>query len=384
MQFLNKQQLKSNIDQAAQYDFDQQKVFGSAYCVMQNGQIAYEKCYGTTSLDSQEAVTNKTIFRIASMTKPITAVAALILVDRGLLSLSDRVADYLPEFKDIHITELTKTGQLIDLGKAKNHITILHLLTHSSGIGTLAMSKSSRMTDEDKKSVDTTVEFFAKIGLDYEPGTKQYYSGIAAFDVLVKIIEQITKTDYLKFLQQEIFDPCDMVDTTFVPSQEQWERIIAMHDRVDGKNSVAKMKENCVHRDFPCTHYLGGGGLASTLSDYAKFATMLLNNGKTPKKQIISQETFRLLHTAYVPQRTNENVHWGLGVRIVTGEGYENLPIGAYGWSGAYGSHFWVDPANQVVAVFMKNSHVDGGSRCESGRNFEIAVNHSFDHAENT
>lgn len=376
---LNKELLKTNIDNAAQYDFDNQKVFGSAYSVMQDGEIVYEKCYGTTSPDTQEPVTDTTIFRLASMTKPITAVAALILVERGLLSLSDKVADYLPEFKDIHITQLTKEGELIDLGKAENDITILHLLTHSSGIGSIMMSKSSRMTAEDKKSVENTVQFFANIGLDYEPGTKQYYSGIAAFDVLVKIIEQITKTDYLKFLQQEIFEPCDMVDTTFIPTQAQWDRIIAMHCRVDGKNAVAKMNENCVHRDFPCTHYLGGGGLISTLSDYKKFAKMLLAGGKTPKKQILSEETLQLMHTGYVPQRTNENVHWGLGVRVVTNEGYERLPVGAYGWSGAYGPHFWIDPANKVAAIFMKNSQVDGGSRSESGRNFEIAVNNSFD-----
>lgn len=379
MRKLNGQLLQANIEKAAQYDIDNQKVFGSAYCVIQDGVTVFEKCFGTTALDSQESVTNKTIFRLASMTKPITAVAALILVDRGLLSLSDKVADYLPEFKDIHITEFTKDGDLIDLGKAKNDITILHLLTHSSGIGSIAMSKSKRMTDEDKKSVESTVQFFARIGLDYEPGTQQFYSGIAAFDVLVKIIEQITKTDYLTFLQKEIFEPCDMVDTTFVPTQEQWDRLIAMHNNVDGKNSIGQMKENCVHRDYPCTHYLGGGGLISTLDDYTKFAKMLLGNGKTPKKQILGEETFRLLHTGFAPKRTNINENWGLGVRVVIGEGYETLPVGAYGWSGAYGCHFWIDPANQIAAIFMKNSQIDGGSRSKSAYNFEKAVNDSFD-----
>lgn len=379
MKKLNKELLNTNIEKAAQYDFDNQKVFGSAYCVMQEDAVVCEKCFGTTSLDTREPVTKNTIFRLASMTKPITAIAALILVERGLLSLSDKVADYLPEFKDVHITEISKTGELVDLGKAKNEITVLHLLTHSSGIGSIAMSKSGRMTEEDKKSIDNTIKFFVNIGLDYEPGTKQYYSGIAAFDVLVKIMEQITQTDYLTFLHREIFEPCDMADTTFVPTPAQWGRIIAMHNRVDGRNSVAKMKENCVLRDYPCTHYLGGGGLLSTLEDYTKFARMLLNRGKTPKKQIINEETFRLLHTAYVPQRTNINVHWGLGVRVVTGEGYETLPVGAFGWSGAYGSHFWIDPANQVAAIFMKNSQFDGGSRSESGRNFEKAVHDSFD-----
>ena len=380
MQNLNKELLQANIEKAAQYDFDNQKVFGSAYFVMQEDAVVCEKCFGTTSPHSTEPVTNRTIFRLASMTKPITAIAALILVDRGLLSLSDKVVDYLPEFKDIHITQITQTGELVDLGKAKNDITVLHLLTHSSGIGSIAMSKSAKMTDEDKKSVDNTVKFFAKIGLDYEPGTKQYYSGIAAFDVLVKIMEGITQTDYLTFLQQEIFEPCDMVDTTFIPTEAQWGRIIAMHNRVDGKSVVGTVKENCVHRDYPCTHFLGGGGLISTLSDYAKFATMLLHSGKTPKKQLVREDTFQLLHTSHAPMRTDPNQHWGLGMRVVTGEGYERLPVGAYGWSGAYGSHFWLDPANKLVAIFMKNSQVDGGSRNESGRNFEQAVHDSFDH----
>ena len=379
MKKLNKQLLQTNIDQAAQYDFDNQKVFGSAYCILQDGEIVYEKCYGTTSPDSQEPVTNKTIFRLASMTKPITAVAAMILVERGLLSLADKVTDYLPEFRDIHVTELTKDGRLVDLGKAKNEITILHLLTHSSGFGSLASSKAEKMTAADKETIDSTIRYFVKAGLDYEPGTKQYYSGTAAFDVLVKIMEQITGTDYLTFLQKEILEPCDMVDTTFVPTQEQWGRIIAMHNRVAGKSVIGTMKENCILRDYPCTHYLGGGGLVSTLSDYLNFAKMLLNNGKTPKKQILREETSRLLHTAYAPQRINENIHWGLAMRVVTGEGYERLPIGAYGWSGAYGSHFWIDPANKIAAIFMKNSQIDGGSRNESGRNFEIAVHDSFD-----
>ena len=93
-----------------------------------------------------------------------------------------------------------------------------------------------------------------------------------------------------------------MVNTTFVPTKEQWKQIIAMHNNIDGKNSVAKMKENCIFVDYPCTHYLGGAGLVSTLDDYSRFAKMLLNNGKTPKKQILNEETFQLLHTPFVSE----------------------------------------------------------------------------------
>ena len=172
MNKLNKELLKINIEAAAKYDFDNHKVFGSAYCVIQENDVIYKNCFGTTSADNAEAVTQNTLFRLASMTKPITAIAALILVERGQLSLSDKVSDYLPEYKDVHITKISDTNEKIDLGKAQNDITILHLLTHTSGIGS-DPAKSQKMTDEDKKSIDNTVKFFSKIGLDFDPGTKQ-------------------------------------------------------------------------------------------------------------------------------------------------------------------------------------------------------------------
>ena len=378
MNKLHKNLLKINIEKAAQYDFDNHKVFGSAYCVIQEDNVIYKNCFGHTSDDNTEPVTENTLFRLASMTKPVTAIATLILVERGQLSLSDKVSDYLPEFKDIHITQITDTNERIDLGKAQNDITICHLLTHTSGIGSNAV-KLEKMTDEDKKSIDNTVKFHSEVGLDFEPGTKQQYSGTGAFDVLVKIIEKITKTDYLNFLQQEIFEPCEMVNTTFVPTQEQWKQIIAMHNKVVGKNNVAKMKENCIFADYPCTHYLGGAGLVSTLADYSRFAKMLLNKGQTLKKQILGEETFRLLHTPFVSEEIMpSNERWGLGVRIIVKEDYKTLPVGTFGWSGAYGSHFWVDPANKIAAVFMKNSLFDGGAGNESACNFEKAVNDSF------
>ena len=378
MHKLNKEILKTNIEKVAQYDFDNNKVFGSAYCVIQENDVIYEKYFGSTSADGTEAITKNTMFRLASMTKPVTAVATLILIERGLLSLSDKVTDYLPEFKDIHITQLTASNEWIDCGKSKNNITIQHLLTHTSGIGSDAI-KCQKMTNEDKKSLDNSVRFFSKIGLDFEPGTREQYSGTGAFDVLARIIEKITKTDYQSFLKQEIFVPCEMTNTTFVPTKEQWGQFIAMHNKIDGKNQVARMKENCVFADYPCTHFLGGAGLASTLEDYSRFAKMLLNKGKTPKKQIIDKQTLRFLSTPSVSEKIMPSYErWGLGVRVIVTEKYKTLPIGTFGWSGAYGSHFWIDPTNNVAAIFMKNSLFDGGAGNESARNFEKAVNDSF------
>ena len=340
--------------------------------------MIYKNCFGHTSKDSAAPVSERTLFRLASMTKPITSIATLILVERGQLSLSDKVSDYLPEFKDIHVKHLANDNKEIDLGKAKSDITIAHLLSHTSGFGS-DNAKYKRMTDDDKTSVDNTIKFYIEAGLDFEPGTQQKYSPIGAFDVLVKIIEKTTQADYLRFLQQEIFEPCEMTNTTFVPTQMQWKQLIDMHNKVNDQNSVTILKENCVAFDFPCTHYLGGGGLISTLDDYSKFAKMLLNNGKTPKKQILSEKIFRLLHTPFVSEEIMPlKTRWGLGVRVIVKEEYETLPVGAYGWSGAYGSHFWIDPTNKVAAVFMKNSLFDGGSGNESACNFEKAVKDSF------
>ena len=123
MNKLNKDLLKTNIEKVALYDMESNKVFGSAYCVIQGDDVVYKNCFGTVSADATEPITENTIFRMASMTKPVTAVATLILVERGLLSLSDKVSEYLPEFKDIHITQITQSGSLIDLGKAQNEIT---------------------------------------------------------------------------------------------------------------------------------------------------------------------------------------------------------------------------------------------------------------------
>lgn len=374
MKLLDSERLKAKIEEIAEYDLLNNKVFGSAYCVLQEDTVVYKNCFGNTTIGAPSPVTEKTIFRLASMTKPVTAMAMLILIDRGLLSLTDPVSKYLPEFCEPHIIRYSDDSNPVDLGRAKNMVTIRHLLNHTSGIGTDAL-KIARLSREDKQTVDHTVTYYSKAGLDFEPGTDQQYSPTGAFDVLVKIIEMVTGEDYQGFLRREIFEPCGMPDTTFVLTTEQWARMIDMHHKVDGKNAVKEMADNCVFGDYPCTHYLGGAGLVSTLADYVNFAKMLLNRGRAEAGQLVSEETFSLLHTPSVSEEIMPgNERWGLGVRVIVDESYELLPVGSFGWSGAYGTHFWVNPENRVAAVFMKNSLFDGGAANESARKFEEAV----------
>ena len=377
MKLLDKERLSENIEKIASYDFDNKKVFGSAYWVYQNGEVVFNKCYGKTSFNSLGAVTETTLFRLASMTKPITAVAVLILVEKGLLSLSDKVSKYIPEFADIHVKALDSNNRLNDLGKPLKEPTIANLLSHCSGID--ETQKSQIMTVDDKKSIDSLISFYIKSGLDYSPEEKQAYSGVVAFDVVTSIIEKVTDRDYQSFLKEYIFEPLGMNDTVFTPDEEQWSRIIAMHNKDGEEYREEKMHENCIFGDYPCTHYLGGAGLVSTLSDYSKFAKMLLDNGKYDGKVIVSEDTLANMYTPQVSRKIMDWCEmWGLGVRVIVDTEYKNLPVGAFGWSGAYGSHFWIDRENKVAAVFMKNSFFDGGSGNESARNFEKAVADSF------
>ena len=165
MKSIELNRLNRNIEEIALYDLREHNTFGSAYYVSQQGKIVYQKCFGKVTPNGCLAVNENTIFRMASMTKPVTAVAILILVDRGMLSLDAPVKKFLPQFENIHIT--ATDGTII--GISKTDMTILHLLTHTSGIGD---SKTSQMCAEDKKSVENSVNFYAKAGLDFEPFTK--------------------------------------------------------------------------------------------------------------------------------------------------------------------------------------------------------------------
>ena len=369
MQKLNKTLLYENIDRIAQYDFSKNKVFGSAYYVYQEDSLDFEKCYGRISLNSDTPVTKHTLFRLASMTKPITAVATLILVEQGRLSLEDPVDKFLPNFKSISVVD-----SLGNRFKPINMPTVRNILSHCAGIGS-NYSKLDDMTAKDRETIDASIAYYINKGLDYEPGTAQMYSATGAFDVLVKIIEIVTGTAFPDFLQEVIFEPCKMENTTFAPTAQQKENMIKMHQLLDGENAEFEMPEGCVFESFPYAHYLGGAGLASTLSDYCNFAKMLLNKGSIDGKQIISEETFNQLCTPQVSKDIMNNDYlWGLGVRVISDDSYPYLPVGTYGWSGAYGSHFWIDPENRIFAVYMKNSKFDGGAANESGKNFEKAV----------
>ena len=371
---INKEILAENISKRIQNDIDAQEICGASVLVRQKGELLFKNCFGTTAPNGDVPLNYDTVFRMASMTKPVTAVATMILVEQGKLTLDDLVSDYLPIFKEQYVAKV-ENGEVVRDFKAKTPITIRHLLTHTSGIGSGRVYdiQYEQMTPEAVATLDGAVSYYADMGLSFEPFTKEEYSGTAAFSVLTKIIEMQSGTDYETFLKENIFNPLGMTDTCFVPSDAQWTRMAVMFDKKDGKPCVGEYYENCVFRKFPCTHFLGGAGLISTLSDYDKFVQMLGNGGILNGNRIISEQSVKEMATAHVPESIQgKDIRWGLGVRVITGENV--LPKGCFGWSGAFGTHFWVDPENQITALYMKNACYDGGAGARTARNFETDV----------
>ncbi len=376
MKLINEKLLKENIEKRALSDLEMCNISGCGIIVKQNGQTVYKNTFGTQCPGSKLPLREDATYRMASMTKPITAAAILIQVGRGKISVFDPIEKYYPEFNDLTVEKL-ENGTAVSLGKSTEKVTVFNLLTHTSGIGTGEIGDyyTSRMTAQDKKDLSSVIKYYSEMPLAFIPSTAQFYSPVAAFDILAGIVEQTSGMKYDEFLKKEIFDPLGMVDTTFAPTDDQWNRMIGMHNKSDGKSVAGYMPAGCVFADFPTTYFCGGAGLISTLSDYSRFAELLLRNDG----EIIKPELIREMSTAKLtPDIMPGSQVWSYGVRVITDSSYKRLPVGTFGWSGAYGTHFWVDPENKVTAVYMKNSHYDGGSGALTAANFEIDVTESF------
>ena len=367
MKVLNEAKLRSAIEKRMADDIAQNRVGGASLLVVQDGKEIYRASFTNPQMAGQ-SVTEDTLYRLASMTKPISGVAAMILVERGLLRLDDTVESYLGTFGDMLV--LDGEGGTFPTDR---RVTVRHLLTHTSGIGSGAAIdySTSHRTSADLVDNASYVRHLEQMPLSFVPGTRQEYSGIAAFSVLTAIIQKLSGLSYEEFLQKEIFRPLGMVDTTFVPSEAQRARIIPMHDLVEGECALGPTYEGCVFEQIPVTNFLGGAGLVSSTADYARFATMLLHGGAYEGGRILTEESVRELSRPDVPMSDTES--WGLGVRAVRAQG-NTLPIGAFGWSGAYGTHFFVEPENRIVGIYMKNSAYDGGSGAVTSANFERDV----------
>ena len=381
MRKLNAEKLNALVDARVNADIESGKVGGAALCVMQDGKVLLHKTYGYQNATTKQPLREDAMFRLASMTKPITAVAALIAEEQGLLSIDDELAKYIPAYAHMKIGHM-ENGQPVYDQDAQTPITIKHLLSHTSGIGTMEIGDHAwaTMPEENAKTPAGVMDWFADKMLAFEPYTAQWYSPVVAFVAVARVIEIVSGMAYNEFLDKYLFLPLGMQDTTFALSEDQKVRMIAMHNYTEQQGGFAVPKSlDTIFEGIPVTQYCGGAGLAATMDDYVKFGEMLTHSGALNGVRILSEASVKKMATVQVTdQIMPPPIQWGLGVRVITADGYQMLK-GCFGWSGAYGTHYWSDPANKITAVYMKNSGYDGGAGALTSFLYEQDVYASFE-----
>ena len=354
------------------------KIAGCAATVWQKGKCVFRAFKGT--LDGEHAVGEHSAFRLASMTKPITAVAVLLCVQDGLLKLTDPISAYLPAFFELWVAKKTEKGYI--KGERAKPVTIWNLLTHTSGIGSgeAGNAQYDVFKPREGDTLASAVDRYAGILLDFQPGSAQMYSPVMALDIAARIVEVVSGKPYDEFLKERIFRPLGMEETSYRLTDYRKEDLALTCKHEDGKLIAEPLLYN--FNTFPAGYTGGGAELLSTLDDYCRFAEML-RRVHAGGEGILSPALVREMAT---PQLDGSYAgvtlifNWGLAVRTLSAQTDDQpLSVGSFGWSGAYGTHFWVDPSKQLVAVYMHNSATYGGAGAPHTYAFERAVMKDFE-----
>ena len=373
--------LTDAIDRMTVQDIEDGLVTCAAVQVVCKGKTVYRKNHGFADAETSVPLNDSHLFRMASMTKPVTAVCVMMQIDRGKLSLDDPAGQYLPQLSGMQVAEVDREGNLLRTHPAPTEFTVRDLLTHSSGLGSGAwFGKFCRDPGfADGVTLADKIDDWAHSYLEFDPSTAFSYSGLVGFDVLAHLVEVTSGMTYAEFAKKNLFDPLGMTDTCFVPTEEQWGRMVQMHETVEkGKTAPVDMGR-FVFGSCPITYHSGGAGLVSCLADYTRFVHMLLSDGESGGVRILSSDTVRQMRTRQLRPMvpgTDATYSWGLGMRVVLADNGSQRPLrtGAYGWSGAYGTHFWCDPARELCAVYLSNMTTAGGSGALTARHIEQAV----------
>jgi CubicO group peptidase (beta-lactamase class C family) len=364
---------------------------GAVSLVARNGRIAYFETHGLMDLDTKKPMQRDAIFRIMSMTKPVVGVAVMMLVEEGKVRLADPVSKFIPDLQGLSAVVLNSDGRVAPapsgsvvaampgrIVPADREVTVRDLLTHTSGLMSGGMSASSN-NDVMPKAGETVAQIMPrlkKVPLDFQPGTRWAYSGQFGFDVLLRVVEVASGMPFDQFARQRIFDPLGMRDTTFYPMDAN-PRLATLYEQASGALRKAS------NPAFMNGVYLsGGGGLYSTAEDYLQFASMLLNRGQLDGKRLLSTRGVDVMSSVFAPDTLPGRLAgegYGLGVRVVDNPAARNtyLSKGSFGWSGAFNTHFFIDPTERIIGMFMTQV-VGLASRGEIRDDFETAVMQSI------
>jgi len=351
------------------------RVAGMTTLLARHGQIVSFNTWGKANLETGAPVTKDTIFRIYSMTKPITGVAMMILFEEGKWRLDDPVTRFVPEFRNLRVVKSINADGTMELEDMRRPPTMREVMSHTAGFGyglaeehpvdKMYRQKQVLSAAGLKQMIDRTAE----IPLMFQPGTSWYYS--SAVDIQGYIIEKLSGQTLGQFMQERIFAPLKMPDTAFYTGADKASRLSAVYvfDRALGKIVEAKQLFGADMPDYtkPPVNESGGGGLVSTTTDYARFAQMIANGGELDGVRILSPAAVKLMGTNVIPQnvlvnsngttaaRFNDAVGFGLDFQVVNdARAAGSLEgDGSMSWGGAAGTWFWVDPTNDLIFVGM-------------------------------
>jgi len=308
---------------------------------------------GLADLEKRTPMRRDTIFRIASMTKPITALAIMQLVEAGKVDVNDPVEKYLPEFKGQLLVD-SKDGGKLTLKKPARPITVKDLLTHTSGLPQYPAGMADVYQKRNWTLNETTIAI-SQAPLLFEPGTKWSYCN-PGIDTLGRIVEVVSGQPYDEYLSAKIFKPLGMKDTTPYPSSEQLERTAMTYGKKDGK--LVATPGGVLDFARGAKHPVPAGGLFSTADDLAKLYQCLLNGGTLDGKKIIGSETLAEMtrnQTGDIKAGFIEGSVWGFGFGLVSESkgAAENLSVGSFGHGGAYGTQGWMDPKKGIFTILL-------------------------------
>jgi len=385
------------IHDAVQRHIDAGSISGAVTLVARHGKIAHLEAHGLLDIESKRAMPKDGVFRLASMSKPITAVAVMMMVEEGKVRLSDPVSRFIPEFKSMKVAVAKPNARgggaapassggpggrggpppEVDLVSATREITIRDLLTHGSGLMSNGLGNATAGAAATRGPDDTLATYIPKLGavaLDFQPGTLWRYSGLAGFDVLSRVVEIASGKPYDQFLRERLFDPLGMKDTGFALTPAIQPRLVTLYRR--GQNGLERVPDQSGLSS--ATYFSGAGGLVSTAEDYAQFATMLVNGGELNGRRYLSPRTIELMASNHTGEMAGgqmgmspKGIGFGLGVQVVEDPVAADRRVskGAWGWAGAYGTNVHIEPAADMVQIILMQT-----STPALQRDFENAV----------
>ena len=354
------------LTEAMQKKIDESVAPGIHVVVARNGTVVYDKTIGTKGVDDDTPLPKDALWRIYSMTKPITAVAAMQLWEQGKFKLSDPVTKFIPEFEELTVFSADGEHKPVT-----TPMDMRHVLTHTAGIGYSLSDRHpvDRMFREQRvlgsENLETMIEKMKGIPLKFQPGTRWAYS--AAVDVTGLLVERISGQPFDEYLAEHIFEPLGMKDTYFEIPEDQHSRLLPNHYWNGEENKLVQIPKN-ENEYRNVTFFSGGGGLISTTADYLRFAEMLRAGGELDGARILDSETLDLMTQDHLPDITNPATEdgedserqvsaWGFGLGFGINNIATTIPnlssAGEFNWGGAAGTTFWVDPDKNLLVIGM-------------------------------